>query len=69
MKKCSCGKPKIRPENTTLFQCEKLGGWYWDCVCGSTLYEPLPSIKTKKPEPLDECECECECGSYYYEKY
>jgi len=47
MKRCACGRAKKRPKGAKYFHSKKTGGWYWDCICGSTKYQPTPLIEIK----------------------
>lgn len=47
-KKCNCcGNLYIQIPSGARFldNCDPLGGWYWECSCGSTLFVPAKDLK------------------------
>jgi hypothetical protein len=45
-KKCGCGKWFLNvPSNARVSRDPALGGVYWECTCGSTLFVPMRKLK------------------------
>lgn len=56
-KTCSCGKRHTEvPKTARVSHDPGLGGLYWECSCGSTLYVPLRVLKQRA---LDRCAETC----------